>query len=495
MSGVAKPGSKAYRTKLRTELTELGLSEHQAAEQMVADLIRECAMRPRTAHRVAREISLEKAAADYNALSRDPRATMTGGRVWEYEQWPQRGSRPSPRVLRLLAAVYGTTWERLVDVDDLRHMPEHDRAAYQSALAGPTAGRGRAGAASDTGDGTEPETAAAFEQSAVDSLALATRVSGTNVDAATIELLNQELVDLTYVVMHHSPHRAFQRALLLRDQVSQLLKGRQRLTHTRDLYVIAAKCCALLAWFAEDLGYHASALDHARAGWICAEQADHNGARRWIRVVQSRTAFWAGDYIESARLAADGRGRLYADGVEPYLILLEARAWAAAGEEPCVRELLSHWQDEPVYLADTRSEDLFFNLTRDRQHYLAGGSLLLLGKNEEASGELEQALTLFGDLRREHRYFGMELLSRIDAARARLRHRELEAVPQLLDPVLNSHPSQRLNMCIVGMHGMRAEISERRFRGNRTARVLAERMRDFCAHWAAAGEQTGTTTA
>ncbi|MGH3779107.1 MAG: ATP-binding protein [Pseudonocardiaceae bacterium] len=39
-------------------------------------------------------------------------------------------ARPSVRALRILADVYGTTWDRLVDIDDLEGMPASDRQAF-----------------------------------------------------------------------------------------------------------------------------------------------------------------------------------------------------------------------------------------------------------------------------------------------------------------------------------------------------------------------------
>jgi transcriptional regulator with XRE-family HTH domain len=52
---------------------------------------------------------------------------MRGSRIAEYEKWPMGGVRPSVRVLKILATIYETTWDRLVDIDDLEAMPALDR--------------------------------------------------------------------------------------------------------------------------------------------------------------------------------------------------------------------------------------------------------------------------------------------------------------------------------------------------------------------------------
>jgi transcriptional regulator with XRE-family HTH domain len=55
---------------------------------------------------------------------------MRGSRICEYEKWPIGGVRPSVRALKTLAAIYQTTWDRLVDIDDLERMPASDLQAF-----------------------------------------------------------------------------------------------------------------------------------------------------------------------------------------------------------------------------------------------------------------------------------------------------------------------------------------------------------------------------
>lgn len=55
---------------------------------------------------------------------------MRGSRICEFEKWLTGGVRPSVRTLKILADIYETTWDRLVDVDDLEEMPARDRQAF-----------------------------------------------------------------------------------------------------------------------------------------------------------------------------------------------------------------------------------------------------------------------------------------------------------------------------------------------------------------------------
>jgi len=124
-----KPSSKAYRDQQRERLGKLGVEGRQLIEQIAADLINN-GYRTRKAWRLARELTQEEAAARFNQIRGDPNTRMRGSRICEYEKWPMGGVRPSVRALKILAAIYETTWDRLVDIHDLEAMPARDRQAF-----------------------------------------------------------------------------------------------------------------------------------------------------------------------------------------------------------------------------------------------------------------------------------------------------------------------------------------------------------------------------
>src|SRR5437763_16412650 len=124
-----KAGSKAYRDQLRERLIKLGLGGHQLIEHLVADLMRS-GCRPREAWRLAHELTQEEVAGRFNQIRADPNIRMRGSRICEYEKWPMGGVRPPIRILKILATIYETTWDRLVDVNDLEAMPSSDQRAF-----------------------------------------------------------------------------------------------------------------------------------------------------------------------------------------------------------------------------------------------------------------------------------------------------------------------------------------------------------------------------
>src|ERR687894_127273 len=117
-----KQGSKAYRDQQRERLARLGVDGRQAIEQLVADLMRR-GHRPREAWRLACELTQDEVAARFNQLRDDPKVRMRGSRICEYEKWPLGGVRPSVRALKILAVVYGTSWDRLGDGNEFGEIP------------------------------------------------------------------------------------------------------------------------------------------------------------------------------------------------------------------------------------------------------------------------------------------------------------------------------------------------------------------------------------
>lgn len=124
-----KPGSKAYRQQQRERLVRLGVGGRQAIEQLVADLMC-CGHRRREARRLACELTQDEVATRFNQLRRDPNVRMRSSRICEYEKWPRGGVRPPIHVLKILATIYDTTWDQLVDIDDLEAMPSGELQTF-----------------------------------------------------------------------------------------------------------------------------------------------------------------------------------------------------------------------------------------------------------------------------------------------------------------------------------------------------------------------------
>lgn len=478
MSRQAKPGSKPYRAQLRDRLAALGFPEEAIPARVAENLIVECGIPPRTAWRLASELSLDVAAHQYNAVTGDPRAGMRGTRIWEYEQWPERGVRPTVAALRVLAQVYGTGWKSLLGLRDLEQLPAKDLAEYHAeaepvavAAAGPevppparTVSRAEARPDDELGAG------------ALDDAILLTR---TNVDDAQLDDLWSDLDFLGGAYTRTAPDSILGQLAVIAERTASLLRGRQRPKQTQELLLLGAKSSAMMAWIAGDLGRYRLSRQLNSAAWLYTQYADDLLARRWVRTSQARVAFWAGNGIESAKLAADGLnyhvgGRL----TDAPLILAEARGWSSVQAERQVLEAIARWTaiEDPDLGAG--GEDRFFNITKDRRHYMAGNSLLSVGQASAALREFTTAREAFEKLSMENRWEAMDPMIRIDTGRAHLRLDDLEGAAAHVEPVLDAGVGRQPDMVHATLKLLATELSGPRWRAATTARNLAEALLD-----------------
>ncbi len=126
----AKISLRAEQDELRARMRELGLGN----DEIAAEFARRFRLRPRAAYRHAFGWTLKQAAEQINSYSGragvdpDGKAGMAASHLSEYKAWPARGGRkPTPRVLVLLANVYNTEIDHLLDLDDHDHLTPADR--------------------------------------------------------------------------------------------------------------------------------------------------------------------------------------------------------------------------------------------------------------------------------------------------------------------------------------------------------------------------------
>ncbi|MEV6828528.1 hypothetical protein [Amycolatopsis sp. NPDC051102] len=482
MSRQAKPGSKPYRAQLRDRLAALGFPEEAIPARVAENLIVECGIPPRTAWRLASELSLDVAAHQYNAVTGDPRAGMRGTRIWEYEQWPERGVRPTIAALRVLAQVYGTGWKCLLGLRDLEQLPAKDLAEYHAeaeppALVAPepespparTLARAR----------VRPDEARFDDEIGAGALDDAMLLTTTNVDDVQLDDLWSDLDFLAGSYTRTAPESILGQLAVIEERTSALLKGRQRPKQTRDLLLIGAKSSAMMAWIAGDLGRYRLARDLNSAAWLYTQYADDFLARRWVRTSQARVAFWAGNGIESAKLAADGLnyhapGRL----TDAPLILAEARGWSSVQAEQQVLDAIARWSSIEDPDPGPGGDDRFFNITKDRRHYMAGNSLLSVGQASAALREFSTAREAFEKLSLENRWEAMDPMIRIDTGRAHLRLDDLDAAAAQVGPLLDAGVGKQPDMVRAMLKLMATDLSAPRWRSATTARDLAEALLD-----------------
>ncbi len=128
-AAAGRKGFKAELDALRDRMLSLGFPY----DQIAAEIGRRYRARPREAYRLAWGLSLERTATRFNDRAAradaepEARASLTGSRLSEWEQWPRTGRKPSVHALCMLAEIYETDVLRLLDLADHESLPQQDR--------------------------------------------------------------------------------------------------------------------------------------------------------------------------------------------------------------------------------------------------------------------------------------------------------------------------------------------------------------------------------
>lgn len=263
-----------------------------------------------------------------------------------------------------------------------------------------------------------------------------------------------------------------------------LESGRAKPSQVRDLYLLAALQSAMLSKASHDLGDPQSAMMQARTAAVCADQAEHQGMRAWVRGLQSAISYWAQrseDALHYARqgaaIGADLRGSVMVS-----LAAQEARAAALQGDA------------ETVHVATRRAEELRERTSPDdldalggnfffpqiRQAYFSVEAEVLLGDSDaNLVRRAEEAVRCLSDSSNSHWAFGSEAGSQSSLALARLHVGDLEGAADAVHPVLDLPPSHRIAGIIGSIQRVRASLMRGPHRDAVTARELREEIEVF----------------
>ncbi|MBT8226023.1 MAG: XRE family transcriptional regulator [Dactylosporangium sp.] len=234
------------------------------------------------------------------------------------------------------------------------------------------------------------------------------------------------------------------------DSIFTLLEARQRPQRARQLYFLGAVVGGLLAKASHDLADPHAAMAQARTAFLCADNADHDGLRAWLRGQQSLIAYWAGRPREAARYAESG-GQ-YAAGAgnttAVWLPMNEARAWAALGDAERTRAAIERAEHawDTVHSDDLDELGGICTFSRPRQLYYAADALVWLpAEASHAERYSTAAVEAYGDTADPDWAFGDQAGSHTALAIARVAHGEFDGAAEALAPVLALPAEQRIN--------------------------------------------------
>jgi hypothetical protein len=280
-----------------------------------------------------------------------------------------------------------------------------------------------------------------------------------NVGELTLEQLHTQIRRISQAYLKVPTAPLFTRTKEVRDRAFTLLAGQQRPSHTRDLYAVAGWSLTMLAWISTDIDRPDAAEDHTRAAWLCAERADHNGLRGWVRCTQAFGAYWQDDFAQAAEIAASGLE--HATGTARlWLTSAYAQFLARIGQdEPAWAALRQAWQmAEGVDQAD---DELVgpFTCGPDRATGYWANTELWLGAAEAALDQADRSVAAFEAVPREQRNWGSERMTHLNKARAHIILGQLDGAELALAPVFNTAREHRTRPVVGRMNDVQAALA------------------------------------
>ena len=425
------------------------------------------------------------------------------------EQFPAKGSRtPLAVQLMALATAYGTQPLRLLTPDALDLLDPREReviirlaggtvseheSSEQAELAGlslsgvaiPGAGVASVVSAS-TAVGTVDDRGRApgqMAQAARRAFRFSSMVEGSNIGPETLAELESEVRRLAIGYPQQPIGPLVGELTQLQDIGFRLLEGRQRPPQSTSLYLLTGIASGMLAKASHDLGDAGSAMTQARAAYICADNADHNGLRTWVRGLQSLICYWAGwsqEALRYARLGAEPAKTVRGAGAV-WIAAQEARAWGLLGNESATLASLNRarWTRDRVTGDDLDEIGGLLGFSPARQLYYAADALASIPEQqiaaERAAGE---AISTYELLPSGQRSYSDEAGARCDLALARVRSGDVAGAREAIRPVLELPVPQRINGVAASAHRVGAAAAG--LVGTGAGEALREAIEYFC---------------
>lgn len=303
----------------------------------------------------------------------------------------------------------------------------------------------------------------------------------TNVGPHTLEQFHADLRRIVTVYPNRPVLPLFVEVRELRNRAFSLLEGRQLPNQTRELHLITATLCGILANASFDLGNFAAAETQARTAFLSAELAGHNGIRAWIRGTQALIAYWDDRPRAAAELAADGWRYEPENGTARVrLACIEARARARLRETHETDNALR--RAEQAREAITTPDDFagMMAFPQAKQQFYAGAARLWLGESSANLTTAEQltteAVQLYESAAPEDRRLGELSLARLDLAIARLAHRDLDGTADQVELVLEAGGKRRTESVARRLSQLSVALERPHLQTSALATTLRERI-------------------
>lgn len=309
------------------------------------------------------------------------------------------------------------------------------------------------------------------------------------VDQDVLDQLNADVRQMACDYLTRPPFMMFRPLSRLRAEVFDLLDERQRPAVLPSLYRVAGQLCALLAHACADLGQAYAADTHTRTAWLCADLAEDNSLRAYVRWVQSNVAYWNGDYRRAAALAHSGQRYASLGTNLLRLASQEARAYAAAADHrEAERALATAMAALSQHNPDGDEPGGVFRFDPGKAAYYASEVRLALGGKQNfqrAASEAERALELFAAHPNTEQCPEFFAAAQLDLVAAHLALHDLDGAEEHLKPVFALPTESRTLPVVKRMYATDQRLTNKMFAKSALAADLREQIHFFCSYTAA----------
>ncbi|MBI1759182.1 MAG: helix-turn-helix transcriptional regulator [Actinobacteria bacterium] len=275
------------------------------------------------------------------------------------------------------------------------------------------------------------------------------RLIATTDERLTSNDIDIEVDRLAIAYMGNAPAPMLQEAVSLRSEILHRLRYQNYQSHDlAGLYVALGHVQGVLAYAALDLGNADAASTHIEAAWTCAERADDDALRSWVRGTQSLVARFQANYGQALEYVRDGL-RYPASGAGRIRLLCGmAQCHANLGDSAGTNSALDTARDERDRLSTPDTLGGIFEFSVAKQHYYASSSLIWLdgkGNAERAAQEATEAITRWKSEPPETRSLDDEALAQVYQGTAHLQLGDLDAAAIAVRPILDLPPERQIS--------------------------------------------------
>jgi hypothetical protein len=417
----------------------------------------------------------ERSARELAEIEGTPHLAGLSASERTYERWYSGESTPVPDARRVLAHMFGHS------IDELLAPPV---SAAHHPVAAPRAGRAEHTEHSGS-DADLQEMGRQAAMAASRALRYAVMAETNSIGPETFDHIRDEVTRIGAAYPRVALHEILSDLTEVHELVFRLLEsGRATPAQGVDLQLLASMACGMLAKASHDLADPKSAMMQARAAYVCADQAGHDGMRAWVRGLQSLIAYWTGRPGDAAAYAARGTAALAtrSGSVGVWLAALEARAHALLGDVEGVRTAVVRVEDarDAAVRDDLDEIGGILAFPQPRQtYYVAEAHVLLGGNGTEAERSAQEAVRAYASAPVDEWGFGDMAGAHTNLALARIARGDLEGAAEAVAPVLDLPPAQHNHGIVVSARRVHDALAASPLRVESRARDLRAQLELF----------------